>query len=234
MEKLIETNVIKDDVDSAKNYFKSNDIDNMFINKIASLTGLSNMTVNRFKTYHVSKSSEVKISKALFLINNNPDKAKEIIEKNVVMFRNINNNNFKERMEIDINELSDKVKNYMLTNNLTLKDLSKMTNVSVPTISRILAKAPKRKIVKSVIISILKVVDSNIPYSSDIILENKIESKTNNKIKSDSNLPEINEKDIKIISLILKQDVYKKLKNISDKYKLTPTQFIELFINSIE
>ena len=234
MEKLIETNKIKYDVDNAKKYFQSNNIDKTFIKDIASLTGLSNMTVNRFKTYHVSKPSEVKISKALSLINNDPEKAKEIIKKNIIMFRDINNNNFKERMKIDINELSNKVRNYILTNNLTLKDLSKMTNVSVPTISRILAKTPKKKIIKSVIISMLKVVDSNIPYSSDIIMENKIESKTNNKIKSDSNLPEINEKDIKIISLILKQDVYKKLKNISDKYKLTPTQFIELFINSIE
>lgn len=233
MEKLIETNVIKDDVDSAKNYFKSNDIDNMFINKIASLTGLSNMTVNRFKTYHVSKSSEVKISKALFLINNNPDKAKEIIEKNVVMFRNINNNNFKERMEIDINELSDKVRNYMLKNKLTLKDLSKISNISVPTISRILAKSPKKKIIKSIIISLLKVVDSNIPYSSNIIMENKIDLPENDKNKS--NIIEVNMKeDIKIIPLVLKQDVYKKLKNISDKYNLTPIQFIELFINNIE
>ena len=233
MENLMEIKIYKDDIDNAKNYFKSNNIDNKFIHKISLLTGLSSNTINRFKTYHVSKSSEIKITRAIYLINSEPEKIKEIIEKNTSVLKNETNKKFKERMEIDINELSYKVRNYMLKNKLTLKDLSKISNISVPTISRILAKSPKKKIIKSIIISLLKVVDSNIPYSSNIIMENKIDLPENDKNKS--NIIEVNMKeDIKIIPLVLKQDIYKKLKNVSDKYNLTPIQFIELFISNIE
>ena len=233
MENLIDNNKIKYNIESTKNYFKSNDIDTSFVKYIASLTGLSSNTINRFKYYHVSKPSEIKIAKAIYLINSDPEKVKEMIEKNKNIFKDESNKKFKEKMEIDIDQLSDKVRNYMLKNKLTLKDLSRISNVSVPTISRILAKSPKKKIIKSVIISLLKVVDSNIPYSSNIIMENKINLPEEDKNKS--NIINVNIKeDIKIIPLVLKQDVYNKLKNISDKYNLTPIQFIELFINNIE
>jgi transcriptional regulator with XRE-family HTH domain len=233
MENLTDINIYKDDIDNAKNYFKSNNIDNSFINKISSLTGLSNMTINRFKTYHVSKPSEIKITKAIYLINSEPEKVKEMIENNKSAFKNESNKNFKEKMQIDADELSNKIRSYMYQNKLTLKDLSRITNVSVPSLSRILAKAPKKKIVKSVIISILKVVDSNIPYSSDIIMENKLDLPKDNTVK---HTPiKIDKKDdIKIITLILKRNMYDKLKTISDKHNMTPVEFIELFINDVE
>ena len=38
MENLMEIKIYKDDIDNAKNYFKSNNIDNKFIHKISLLT----------------------------------------------------------------------------------------------------------------------------------------------------------------------------------------------------